>query len=409
MKKNKLFLINLLLPFAMFSQSLTSISPSSLIAADQTLDVMITGDNTHFAPNNGTVVTFQLYKTDGTVTNALNSFTVLSATSLRVNITVPASTETGDYWIYVYDLQDGGMNSLKFHLNGTPPPASIDIYNPMEILAQRTLDITIHGFRRPYGYGTHFNDPNGSNATKVLFKSLDPNDEIVINSMTITNDSTIIVNITTPAKGSGHDVYVSDNIDGLMHTQVKVYPACPLNFTTSYNPATNAFTLELDSLTSLSTSFRWNFGDGTASTDAFPTHLFAKDSLYVVCLQSDSCWYCRQIGIDSNGNPVLRTKGFTVNVVPFKGTTTGIISNENTHPMSIYPNPADNLITITTSLVTTTSKSVLSIYSIEGKLILQQVLVKEKMDLDVSAFKKGIYIMQVTGSDKTERVKFIKD
>jgi hypothetical protein len=408
MKKNKSFLIGLLLPFAAFSQTLTSVSPSSVTAAGQTLDVMITGNNTHFDPNGGTTLLFQYhYKTGGTLV-VLNSFTVVSPTSLKATITVPANTETSDYDIYVENMQDGQMYKFSsFHVNGIPAKPAIQINYQSEIFAHKTMNVTIHGYRYPYGYATHFNDSNGTNATKVIFKSLDPIDDIVMNSMTIMNDSTIIVNITTPARASAQSVCVSDNIDGQMCIEFKVYQGCPSYFTTSYDPATNAFTVEQDSITSLSTTFFWNFGDGTTSTDALPTHTYAKDSLYTVCLLTDSCWYCRVIGKDDNGNPVLKTKGFTFNVVPFKGSTSGIILNGNIPSMTVYPNPADNLITVTT-FQGTAINTMLSIYSIEGKLILQQALVKEKTELDVSTLTKGIYIMQVTENNKTERVKFIK-
>lgn len=410
MKYFKLFLIGLLLPCATFSQELISVSPSSVNASGQTLDLIITGNNTHFDPNGGTTLDFQYYKgSDKAAT--LNSYSVLSPTALKANITIPSNAETGDYGIYVSNSQDGQMRIFSFHVNGVPPLPAISIGYQAEIVANKTMNVTIYGIRYPYGGGTHFKDPNGTNATKLTFKSLDPNsvNEIVVNSMTIKNDSTIIANITTTSQASAQTVCVTNNTDGKICSQFKVYAGCASYFTTSYDALTNVFTIHLDSLASASTSFSWNLGDGTLSNDPAPSHTYAKDSLYTVCLSTDSCWYCRVIGIDDDGNPVTRVNGFTLNVVPFKSTTTGIKLNENRHSLAVYPNPGQNIIYIETSAALLTSKSVLEIYSVEGKLLLQQQLVKEKTEVDLSQLMKGVYIIQVAGADRIERLKFIKE
>ena len=408
MKKIQLFLTILsFLSITMFSQTITSVVPSSVTATGQTIDVMLTGDNTHFDSNGGTLLTFRYYyAVSGGAVAVLNSYAILSATSIKANITIPANAETADYDFYVHNSPDGQINKISgFHVNGIPAKPSFQFSYPIPFFAHQTLDLTIRGHRYPYGLGTHFKDPS----TKLLFKCLGPNAaDIVVNSMTIKDDSTIRINITTPAESGLHRISISNNIDGEMKGDYKVYDGCASYFTTSYDATTNVFTLGLDSITSSSTKFSWNFGDGTLSTDQHPTHTYAKDSIYTVCLSTDSCWYCRAIGIDENGDPVTKTKGFTIKIEPFKGTT-GISKNETMHSISVYPNPGNDFITIETAKISASNKPVLTIYSIEGKRMLQETLIQEKKMLDISSLEKGIYFIQVAGTGKTQHLRFIKD
>lgn len=408
MKRINLLLICFLLPVALFSQTLTTISPSGA-NTNQTLDVIITGDNTNFESST-TTVQFGIYTIDNIAVNVVNSVTVLSPTSVKANITIPSNIVTGNYAVYV-KVSNMSIQGA-FHVNGLPTPPYIRIISDLsEIVAGKTVDITIRGHK------THFMDPNGTNATKVFFKPYNLNSPLVavMNSMTIIDDSTMVVNITAPGKATANRVYISNNTDGELNAVFKVYTNCHAYFTTSYNTTSKVFTLMLDSLTTLATNLTWDFGDGTFSSALTPTHTFAKDTIYSVRLRvnninGDSCWYGRPIGIDENGDPVLKIKGFTIQVVPYKPVNTGIdTQQEKTAPLAVYPNPATDFITIETQKISATNKSVILIYSMDGKLMLQETLVQVKKVLDISSLKKGIYILQVTGADRTEHIKFIKD
>jgi hypothetical protein len=385
---------------------ISSITPN-IANVVQTLNVTIKGMNTHFGTNNGTTVAFYFAQVSGANTNVVNSITVLNDSTLTANITIPSDVYTGDYDFSVKNTTDGPLPIYGhgFHVNGIALPPAVGT-NPGGILAGETANITIRGIR-----GTHFNQPGSK--TTVNFVG---NRTIAINSKTVINDSIIDLNITAPAIDGGYQLFVTDSIDGQLKGGFKIYPKCLAFFKTTYDVPTNVFTLTLDSLTSNATSFHWDFGDGTTSTDSFPSHVFTEDKIYNVCLQitntaGDSCRYCHVMGKDSLGNPIFKAIGFSMYAKPYKELITGIPSNgTDEHFISVYPNPADNLITIISSTaISALNKPVLSIYSIEGKLILQQAFVKEKMMLDVSAFQKGMYIMQLTGSKQTEIIKFTKE
>lgn len=124
---------------------------------------------------------------------------------------------------------------------------------------------------------------------------------------------------------------------------------CFSHFTALYDSTYNVFSLTLDSITSLqATGYFWNFGDSTTSNQQYPTHIYATNALYNVCLtitnsSGDTCSYCHIIGIDSNGGiHTLINNGFTLSVV---NPALGIA--ENSYPdLYICPNPAHQQFTL---------------------------------------------------------------
>jgi hypothetical protein len=191
--------------------------------------------------------------------------------------------------------------------------------------------------------------------------------------------------------------------------------AAPL-FTASYDASTNAFSLELDSsLNVMLGQFTWDFGDGTTSNDAYPTHVYAINGLYNVCLTYGTpvgalCTYCHVIGIDSTGGIVLRTDaGFTVNVVPF-GTSTGV-EQIPAASFEIYPNPvtnaanvtlyADNAKTYTIEIFNTTGQRLKS-FQIEAQAG------RNEIKLPLADLAKGMYLMNVRFDSKTISRSFVK-
>ena len=88
--------------------------------------------------------------------------------------------------------------------------------------------------------------------------------------------------------------------------------------------------------------------------------------------------------------------------------TTGVSSAlGNAGDLYIYPNPANDHISIETSVFIT--DATISIYNIEGQLLTLQAMQEEKTDMDISSFAKGVYIIKV----KTDHViainKFVKE
>ena len=191
-----------------------------------------------------------------------------------------------------------------------------------------------------------------------------------------------------------------------------VIPSCIANYTTDYDSSLNTFILNVDSATTaLATSYHWDFGDGSTSILATPSHVYTVDSLYNVCMKvvyadGDSCAYCHTIGIDSAGN-IIRDAGFTLNV---HNATTGISENVNNQiTVTIYPNPTTGIFQLAMGNGQLTSAATLSIYNVVGEKIYMKdgKQLNASTTIDLSDQPNGIYFMQLKTEASTITKKII--
>lgn len=95
--------------------------------------------------------------------------------------------------------------------------------------------------------------------------------------------------------------------------------------------------------------------------------------------------------------------------IPCDTTIYSISINEyiSNNLMQIYPNPANEYITIETSDIT--KEQTISIYNVQGQLLLQQPMQKAKSEMNISNLAKGLYIIKLTTADRFAVKKFIKE
>jgi len=80
--------------------------------------------------------------------------------------------------------------------------------------------------------------------------------------------------------------------------------------------------------------------------------------------------------------------------------------NSEVNYFNIYPNPANEKITIVTKI---TNSSIVSIYNIQGKLVHQQALIQEKTELNINWLPKGVYIVKVENAEGALIKRLLKD
>lgn len=188
-----------------------------------------------------------------------------------------------------------------------------------------------------------------------------------------------------------------------------LFPACFAHYETAYDSTMNIFNLTIDSLSSaIATSYFWDFGDGTNSTLAAPTHIYTVDSLYNVCMKiyttdGDSCSYCHIIGIDSAGN-IIRSNGFTLNVQDPTITATSQNYSEEIK-FVIYPNPTNGNFTISG----VNKVDVIEIFNLIGERIYRVANLNSQTskEVDLSKSPKGIYFVKIQTENKIYNQKII--
>jgi len=151
--------------------------------------------------------------------------------------------------------------------------------------------------------------------------------------------------------------------------------------------------------------YLWSWGDGTNDTIAFPSHTYATAGYYNICLtitDSVGCTsnYCDSSYIQKSGNTVIN-----VDVISQSGV--GIHENYQNNVIQIRPNPALDNITIETASVH--RGDIISIYNIQGQIMLQQPLKQFQTKLNISGFPRGSYILKVESYNGVDIKRFIKE
>ncbi len=85
------------------------------------------------------------------------------------------------------------------------------------------------------------------------------------------------------------------------------------------------------------------------------------------------------------------------------------ISENKNLEITLSPNPATNSLTLNLNQLKNLQNTTVSIYDIQGKLLLQQNINQPQTELDISGLAKGIYIIKVTNEKETMQSKFIKE
>jgi len=110
-----------------------------------------------------------------------------------------------------------------------------------------------------------------------------------------------------------------------------------------------------------------------------------------------------------NGNYAVKiTKSGCVDTLSCYSISTVGIKNisESINNFSVYPNPANDKITIDG---VTSPNAILSIKNMVGELVLQRQLNNAKNEIDISNFSKGIYIIKIESTQGIMQQKLLKE
>lgn len=194
---------------------------------------------------------------------------------------------------------------------------------------------------------------------------------------------------------------------------------CSASFVTSagHNPLQIFFTAVTDP--SPVASYFWDFGDGSTSTLANPSHIYAKDGRYLVCLTvtyENGCIarYCMEVRITTD---VVIIIGDDPPIDPGGKNITGVVKADqgslNTITgIKVIPNPVNtNGITVTMNAISN-GTYYYKIFNAKGEQAItgSKSLSKgiQNIPLDVSALKSGRYWIEVGNNKQQLRTGFVK-
>lgn len=116
-------------------------------------------------------------------------------------------------------------------------------------------------------------------------------------------------------------------------------------------------------------------------------------------LSSGTTYYVRAYATNSTGTSYG-------NVVAFTTETSSIEDIYNKDNLIIYPNPANDFITVKTSDIK--SGSILTIYDVTGRIVLEKGLIQNESQIDIGKLVSGIYYVKIVNENTISGSKFIK-
>jgi PKD repeat protein len=142
------------------------------------------------------------------------------------------------------------------------------------------------------------------------------------------------------------------------------------------------------------TTYAWDFGDGSTSTDMSPSHTYATAGTYTVQL------------VVSNGG-CSETISQTVSTVAL-----GINDMSAFSAMSVFPNPAKDIVTLSVNSSKQFSNCVVSFTNVLGQKEMSNKVDlnngANKFDINISNLSAGVYFLSLQNGKDVVTTKFVK-
>ena len=147
--------------------------------------------------------------------------------------------------------------------------------------------------------------------------------------------------------------------------------------TANYTWERDSFTVTFTDASKDATDYLWDFGDGTNSTEASPSHVYTEEKEFDA----------KQVVTNTEGCKDSITQKVLVKV-------TGIENQLTKGELKVYPIPNNGVFTIEFSGVEM-AKFDLKIISLSGKTVLNKKVYGNKTQINLRNFNKGIYLLNL--------------
>ncbi len=138
---------------------------------------------------------------------------------------------------------------------------------------------------------------------------------------------------------------------------------------------------------------------GTENDGSLSVAVDATNNVYITGWFRDVCSF----GSTSLSNVEPIFAGSDLFIAKLSGIA-GIAELSSSSVISVYPNPASDMLTIETL-----QQGVIEIFNLEGQLLKRFIETDDKISIDISDFSSGVYIIKATTNEGVTVKKFIKD
>ncbi len=266
--------------------------------------------------------------------------------------------------------------------------------------------------RLPNEYGLTFYGDQYQNTVWMGVTTWDASFANITNSRLFRSDDKgltwYVKNSNMPLSQNDVTMRFRDANVGLMKTYGSLYRTIDGGGTwTQFNYCSTWYASNLDYIPGTSSS--WISSGGALGTQP-GTSISPDDGTTWVPIDAGTKHTCVKMTSDHHGySGGVSTGSGTDGVFTFNGIT-GINENNNSNQQwSIYPNPVSDKIYIKSEKQYKSNKINLSIYDIDGRVLIQKTKISFNDEIDVSMLTKGMYLVEIENSNGKSSDKFIKE
>lgn len=167
-------------------------------------------------------------------------------------------------------------------------------------------------------------------------------------------------------------------------------------------------------------SYFWSFGDGTSSTDPFPTHQYANGGPYLLCLTIDdgagcTSTSCDSVSVDSNGlytgfsgGNDQRDQGFTINVQNGVQSVGELNVNGG---LATWPNPTTDELNIAIADAIAGSARI-EMVDANGRVVLSEQTRlaggRSQLVIGTQELAPGLYMLRISNGERVLNQRIVK-
>lgn len=336
-------------------------SANGIIFVHPTPNVNAVSPSTTVCLNGNTVLSAQVTNTFGTsinnytfawmpgnATTQLNTITPTTSENYYVTVTSPFGCSKMDSIFIQYDPT---LTGPTVSVSPSSTVMCVNNVSPVQLIATTNESNPIYTWT-----------PNNVSQN---------NDTIQVNPTNNANYSVSVTSANGCTSSAGASVVVS---------QLPI-----TNFTSLSGPGN---TVIFQNTSTNGVSYLWDFGDGTTSTAANPSHVYATSGQWTVSLEATNALGCSSSTSFNVNSSVLSVNELTAsNVV-------------------MYPNPVSSILTIKCEKA---MNNEVNIISVAGKIVKKALLTNGQTAINVQDLQSGSYFVQIKENDHTQTKLLIKE
>jgi hypothetical protein len=220
---------------------------------------------------------------------------------------------------------------------------------------------------------------------------------------------TVCVYVTSDSCEPWTDCYVVDTTDPTGGGECELSFEVVQSYDEAGNPIAGSLDVIVPELAGQPTYF-WDFGDEGTSTDASPSHTYAGNGPYLLCLTATwgenticTATYCDSVSVDEDGM-INFADGFTIHVNP-TGNTNAVENAPTTMETPVFPNPVSEGEAIRWTAVCGAGEQ-LDVFTHTGQLV-EEIPAARTSVLSTANWEPGVYVLRWTcpsGAIRTSRL-----